>query len=135
MAIAGLFISVNLFAQQKQEETYLQVLQQQEASIQAELANPSPNLSASDLVYLQDLLVKTQGLIAQIYKPEQAQIQQEIEAKNQIPQNNPQNTYRIIAGFDPNNPSAIPAYVSTGNATQDEQIVTEWLLTNGLIKP
>jgi hypothetical protein len=126
----GIFISGNLLAQTKQDETYLDVLQQEVTSLQEQIANPSPLLSQDDLAYLQALLLKTQWLVQQEL---QAQAEaQELAIKNQPPVQAPNH---INAPLDPNNIGNIPSFVTTGDPIQDAAIIQQWMISKGLTKP
>jgi hypothetical protein len=83
--------------------------------------------AAGDKEFYEAEIAKYNNLIAQqtITTPEQKQ-------NNQNASGNP---HEISTNPDPNNPYGnIPAYVSSGNAQQDAQVVHEWLVLKGLVK-
>ena len=154
MIAAAFFISGNLFAQSVQadnnsltvqEETSVSALEQQLQafkahnpftytdelnvellSLQIRLDNEQSSLSPAEIADINQQITDIQAKLTAM-----AAAEAELVAKQQA--SNP--SHSIGATLDPNNPAMIPAFVPTGNEAQDAQLILNWLVQQGLVKP
>ena len=118
----GIFISGNLFAQSAADPV-------QSATIQVTEMQEQAASEATETV---------EDKIAASLAAGNVETAAELAVQNYIPFTKPQNSVQpqhTSTPFNPSNPGMIPTFASTGNSEMDAQLVFEWLVQQGLVKP